>query len=118
MASVWFCVVCHSRVYVFSKILKTRLNQRESRRAFEERFRQVCKDIEILSNGRTLLAIDPDRWFPFRFAQILEPVEATIFRIVKGYVGSGNLVEFSMENRIAVSMRYAGSTMERLSDDD
>jgi hypothetical protein len=64
------------------------------------------------------LAIDPDRWFPFRFVQMLEPIDATIFRIVKGYIGSGNLVESSMENGIAESMCYAGSTMRRMSDDD
>lgn len=84
-------------------------------RRFEGTFRGLWGDVSIIENGRKLIAVNPDVWFPFGHdaqPQILERVDDCTLKIVRtnGYGCHGELVHYNFESDgVAKSIRYGGS---------
>lgn len=86
-------------------------------RRLQGRFMQLWRDLDIMENGRNLVAIDPNTWSPFGGSQdisILEQLDDTTLRIksTSGYYSPGELVEYDFgSDGIVNSISYAGRRM-------
>lgn len=84
-------------------------------RRFEGTFRGLWNDVSIVENGRNLIAVNPDCWFPFGHdaqPQILERVDERTLKIVRtnGYGNLHELTHYNFEaDGVAKSIRMGGS---------
>ena len=86
-------------------------------RRFEGTFRSLWGDLSIVENGRKLMAVNPDCWFPFGHdaqPQILERVDESTLQVARtnGYGNLGELVHYDFGVDVkAKSIRHGGAKM-------
>ncbi|MDZ4835485.1 MAG: serine hydrolase domain-containing protein [Candidatus Melainabacteria bacterium] len=84
-------------------------------RRFEGTFRSLWGDVSIVENGRKLIAVNPDGWFPFGHdaePQILDYVDQSTLKVARtnGYGNLGELVHYDFEgDGKTKTIRYGGS---------
>lgn len=89
----------------------------ERLKRFQGRFMQLWCDLEIVENGRKLIAVNPNTWFPFgedQEIQVLERIDDVTLKIKRagGYSNEGELVTYNFDDRGTVkSIRFGGYEM-------
>jgi D-alanyl-D-alanine carboxypeptidase len=84
---------------------------------YQGRFMELWGDLDIIENGRHLIAIDPNTWSPFgkdQYIQLLERIDDCTWRIAEtgNFFSLGELVKYNFDKEGSVeSLRYAGKEL-------
>ena len=80
---------------------------------FNTRVHNSLASVEIVATADKMVAIDPDDWSPFAWAEELELVDTQTLRIVTpgSVFGYGELVRYTFADDVVAAINYAGFTL-------
>ena len=80
---------------------------------FSVRLRNATAAVEIVATGQRIVAIDPDDWEPFTWAEELKQIDANTLRVTTAgsVFNQGEIIRYTFEKDDVRSVKYAGATL-------